>query len=122
MHHGHGRLTYPLSRKERDERGASAASSLLIELGSSTSGTGAAHHGMVDLSERGLVLTASSNADTIPADVPSSSSLCSIERLALPVPVAVSFLPSQYALETSPKCGASCLIGSQPTAAPAVIG
>lgn len=72
-------------------------------------------------SERGLVLASSSSADTIPADVPSSSSLCCIVGVARLFPVA-AFCLSSYSNEValSPKRGASCLIGSQPTVLPAV--
>ena len=78
-----------------------------MELGSSAGGTGDAHHGVMDLSEGGLILAISSNADTIPADVLSSSSLCCMVRFARPVSVATFFLPSFNAVEVSPKCGAS---------------
>ena len=114
-----GGFTHPLSRKERDERGTSIASSLLFELGSSAGGTGVAPHGVMDLSVKGLDLAISSSADTIPADVPSSSSLCCIVGFARPVPVDAFFLSSHNAVDVSPKCSASYLIGSQLTVLPA---
>lgn len=78
-------------------------SSLLLELGSSASRTGGAHHGVIYLSERGLVSIISSSADTIPADASSSSSLRGIVRFALPTPVAALNCHSSIAVDTSPK-------------------
>lgn len=92
----------------------------MSELGSSAGGSEDAHHGVVGLSERGLAVAISSNADTIPADVPSSSCLCCIIGFARPVPVAVLVLSSHNTDEGYPKCGASYVIGSQPTASPDV--
>ena len=109
-------------RGRRDERGRSTVFSLLFELELSRDASRNSHHGVVDLSGIGLLLAMSGNVKTIPVVVPSSSSLCCIAMLALSASAASFFLPSQNAVEASPKRGASYLIGSQSTALPAVTG
>ena len=90
----HDFFAHPSFGEARDEHGTFAVSSLIFELNFSADGTGGAHHGVVKLCEIGLALAISSKADTIPAAVPSSSSLCCIVMFARLPRVTAFFLSS----------------------------